>query len=139
MLGCRLVRLDEAEHLDLVELMHPEDPARVLPGGTGLAAKAAREARIAPRQLVAGEDLVVVQRCERHLGGPDEIQIVVLEPVDLLLGVGQEPGAVERALAHEDGRDHGLEARRAERLQRVADERELQEDELSAQVREPRT
>ena len=41
----RLLGRDEAEHLDLVELMHPEDPARVLAGGARLAAEARREAR----------------------------------------------------------------------------------------------
>ncbi len=55
------VGLDEAEHLDLVELVHAEDPPRVLARGAGLAAEAAGEARVAQRQLVGGDDLVAVQ------------------------------------------------------------------------------
>src|SRR6201999_1707278 len=67
--------LDEREHLDLVELMHAEDPARVLAGGSGLAAEARREARVAEWQRSAVEDLPGVQRRERDLGGADQIQV----------------------------------------------------------------
>src|SRR6185437_10690124 len=52
---------DEAEHLDLLELVHAEDAARVLPGRTGLAAEARGEAGVAQRQLLALQDLAVVQ------------------------------------------------------------------------------
>jgi len=58
--------------------------------------------------------------------------------VDLLLGVGQEAGAVQRLLAHEDGRDHRLEALLAEQVQRPRDERELQARNVAAQVGEAR-
>ena len=52
-----------------------------------------------------------MQRRERHLARPRQVQRVVGEPVDLLLGVGQEAGAEQRLLAHEHGRDDRLEAR----------------------------
>ncbi len=51
-----------------------------------------------------------MQRGERDLGGADEVQLVLGQAIDLLLGVGQEAGAVQRALAHEHGRDHRFEA-----------------------------
>ena len=79
-----------------------------------------------------------MQRGERDLAGADEVQVVLGQVVDLLLGVGQEAGAVEGVLAHEHGRDHRLEAVAAQLLQRPADQRELEEDELGAQVGEAR-
>jgi hypothetical protein len=123
-LVARLVRRDEREHLDLVELVHAEDAARVLAGRTRLAAKARREARVAARQLL--EDLARVQRRERDLGRPHQIEVVVGQVVDLLLGVGQEPGAQQRVLAHQHGRDHRLEPVPAELLEGPAHERELE-------------
>ena len=48
-LGRRILRCDEAEHLHLVELVHAEDPARVLAGGARLAAEARREPGIPNR------------------------------------------------------------------------------------------
>ncbi len=90
MLLHRVLRRDEAEHLDLVELVHAEDAARVLARGPRLAAKARREARVAQRQPLAVEDLPVVQRGQRDLGGADEEQLVLGQAVDLLLGVRQE-------------------------------------------------
>jgi hypothetical protein len=46
-LGLRLGRVDVREHLDLVELVHPDDPAGVLAVAAGLAAEAGREAGVA--------------------------------------------------------------------------------------------
>src|SRR5215211_2448000 len=48
-LGRRLLRNDEGEHLDLVELVDAKDAARVLARGSGLAAEAGREAGVTPR------------------------------------------------------------------------------------------
>src|SRR2546421_12524378 len=44
--------LHEAEHLDLVELMHAEDAAGAFAGSSTLAAKAGRETRVAAGQLL---------------------------------------------------------------------------------------
>ena len=79
-----------------------------------------------------------MQRGERDLRGPGQVEVIVGEAVDLLLGVGQEAGPVERLLAHERGRDHGLEAKRAQPLERPADERELEQDEVALEVGEAR-
>ena len=129
----RVLRRDEAEHLDLVELMHAEDPARVFAGGAGLAAEAGREAGVAAGQRLAVEDLARVQRRERDLGGADEVEVVVGQVVDLLLGVRQQAGPEERLLAHEHRRDHRLEALAGELLHRPPHERELEQHEVAAQ------
>jgi hypothetical protein len=109
-LGGRGRRLDEAEHLDLVELVHPEDPARVAARGARLAAEAGREAGVAARERLRVEDLRGVQRRERHLARAHEVEVVLRQPVDLLLGVGQEARAVQGLLADQHRRDHRLEA-----------------------------
>src|SRR5687768_13434961 len=49
-LRLRLAGRDEADHLDLVELVDTEDAARVPPGGTRLAPEAWRVGGIADRQ-----------------------------------------------------------------------------------------
>ena len=51
-----------------------------------------------------------MQRGQRHLRGADQVEVVVGQPVDLLLGVGQHAGPVQRLLAHQHRRDHRLEA-----------------------------
>ena len=129
-----MLGLDEAEHLDLVELVYAKDAARVLAGRSGLATKAGREAGIAQRQTLGRQDLVVVQRGQRHLGGADQIEVVVGKPIDLLLGVGQEAGAVQRPLAHQHGRDHRLEAVAAQLLQDEAHERQLGHHEVALEI-----
>ena len=136
MLGARLAGLDEREHLDLVELVHAEDPARVLAGRARLAAKAGREARVAARDLARAEDLVHVQGGERDLRGPDQEQLVARDLVDHLALAGEEPGALERLLAHEHGRDDGLEALLGQQPERVADERHLDHHQVAHQVGE---
>ena len=139
MLAGGLIGRDEAEHLHLVELVHAEDPARVFPGRAGLAAEAGREAGVAQRQPLGLEDLLGVQRRERDLGGADEEQLVLRQRVDLLLGVGQEAGPVQRLLAHEHRRDHRLEAMPAQLLQHPAHERELEHHEIAFQIGKART
>ena len=95
----------EREHLDLLELVRAEDAAGVLAGGARLAAEARREAAVAQRQVVLGEDLAHVQRCQRDLGGADQEQlgVGVRERVDLLAVGGEEATADQRLLAHEHG------------------------------------
>ena len=55
-----------------------------------------------------------MERGERHLGRARQVEVVLGQRVDLLLGVGEEAGAVERLLAHEHRRDHRLEPLPAE-------------------------
>ena len=79
-----------------------------------------------------------MQRRERHLGRARQVELVLGQRVDLLLGVGQEAGAVQRLLAHEHRRDDRLEALAAEQLERPAHERELEQHERALQVGEAR-
>ena len=51
-----------------------------------------------------------MQRGERDLARADQVERVVGQAVDLLLGVGQEAGPVQRLLAHQHGRHDRLEA-----------------------------
>ena len=112
-------------------------PRVSLPGGAGLAAEAAREPGVAhaaprrgsrPRAATRARPRWSRRGRGRRLG----------QVVDLLLGVGQEAGAVERLLADEHRRDDRLEAVAAQLVQRPLDQRELQQDEVAAQVGEAR-
>ena len=118
-------------------------PRVSLPAAPASRRKQLEKPGVAQRQLVGGQDLVAVHRGQRHLGGADEVEVVVGQGVDLLLGVGQKAGAVQRLLADEHRRDHRLKALAAELLHGVAHERQLQQDQVAAQVgkaraREPR-
>ena len=140
-LGRGLVRGGhEREHLDLVELVHAEDPARVLAGGARLAPEAGREAGVAAGAASPASRISpACSEASATSDVPDEIEVVVGQAVDLLLGVGQEARAVERALAHEHRRDDRLEAVLArQRLERVAHERELEHHEVALEVGEAR-
>ena len=138
MLLARLLRLDEAEHLDLVELVHPEDALRVLAGGARLAPEAGGEPGVAARQLARAEDLARVQRGERHLRGAGQEQLVLGHAVDLLLGVGQHAGAEQSLLAHQHRRHDRGEALPLQQVERPLDERELEPHQRALEVDEAR-
>ena len=110
MLVPTVLRGGEHEHLDLVELMHTDDPARVLARRPRLAAEAGGEGGVAQRQRPLLEDLAGVKRCERNLGCARQVEVLIADRIDLLLGVGQHAGAEERVVAHQHRRDHRLEA-----------------------------
>ncbi|CAL2067135.1 protein of unknown function [Streptomyces murinus] len=111
-LGLGVRGVDVREHLDLVELVHAEDAPGVLAVRTGLAAEAGREARVPQRQLVGVEDLVHVVRRERHLGGADQVEVVLVEVVDVLRGLAEEAGAGHRLRADQRRGQHRSEAGR---------------------------
>ena len=96
MLLARPLGVHELEHLDLVELVDAEDAARVLAGRAGLAPEAGREARVAERQVVLGEDLVGVQRGEADLRRADQEEVVARDLVDLG-AIGREEARSRRA------------------------------------------
>ena len=93
-----------------------------------------RSAAAAP----AREDLAGVQRRQRDLRGADQVQLVLGNAVDLLLGVGKHAGAEERLLAHEHRRDHRREAPLLEQRQRPLHQRELEPHERALEVGEAR-
>ena len=116
--------------------MHAEDAAGVLAGRPGLAAEAAGVAGVAQGQLGLVEDLVHVQRRQRHLGGAHQVEAVRLDPVDLLHVGGEEAGAVHGLVAHQHRHDHRAEALAGQLLQRVLHEGELQEHQVALEVGE---
>ncbi|GAA2858451.1 hypothetical protein GCM10020220_054520 [Nonomuraea rubra] len=97
------------EHLDLVELVHPDDAPGVLAVRARLAAEARRPARVTQRQLVGVEDLLGVVAGQRHLGGADEVEVVLGEAVDLLVVGHVEAGALHGLRLDEHRRDHRRE------------------------------
>ena len=131
----RPLRPREHEHLDLVELVHAEDPARVLAGGAGLAPEAGRVAGVPQRQLVRFEDLAAAHRRERHLRRADEVELVALDPVDVHLVGREEAGAVHRFLAYEHRRQHRREAASDQPVEREPVERELEQRDVADAVR----
>ena len=128
----------EDEHLDLVELVDAEHAARVLAGGSGLPAEARGVAGVAQRQRLAVEDLAHVERGEGDLRGAGEVQVVALDAVDVDLVGRQEPGAVHRLLADEDGRQDGDEPARRDPVEREAVERQLEERRVAEAIGEAR-
>jgi hypothetical protein len=128
---------DEREHLDLVELVDPEDPTSVLAVRAGLAAKARGEPGVAERQPVGLDDLVGVQRGERHLRRPHQEQVVLGDREHLVAGLGEEPGPEQRLLPDQHGRDHRGEPLGGEHVEGVPDEGQLEEDRLALEVGEP--
>ena len=106
----------------------------VLAGSAGLTAKAGRDPGVAARQLGSVEDLVGVKRGQRHLGGTDQKEPVALDLVDHLALSGKVAGAVKRALSHQHRWHHRLEPLGAHGLDREADQRQLDHDEIAEQI-----
>ena len=106
MLVARFLGQDEAEHLQLVELMDPEDAPRVLPVGAGLPTETRGVADVPPGQCVRLEDLAHMERGERHLGRSDQVQVIFAGRVDLRLIGGEESRPVHGLLANQHRRDH---------------------------------
>jgi hypothetical protein len=132
----RLLRQAEDEHLDLVELVHAEHPARVLARGARLAAEARRVARVVERQRAGVQLLVHVHRRERHLGGAGEVKVVPLDPVDVDLVGGEEARSVHGGFADEDGRQDRREALPRQPVESEPVERELREGRVAEPVSE---
>ena len=137
MLGRGVGRVDVGEHLDLVELVHPQDAAGVLAVGAGLLAEAGRPPGVPQRQAVGVEHLVHVERRERHLRGAHEVEVLLGQVVDVLGRLGEEAGALHRLRLDQhrryDGHEPGLE-----RLgHRQVEHRELQLGADAGQVVEP--
>ena len=80
-----------------------------------------------------------MKRCERHLGGAHEIQIVLIGPVHVRLVGREEAGSEHHFLANEHGRDDRGEALRLKNVHGIAHQRELHLDDVAEQVGEPRS
>src|SRR3954447_76577 len=108
------------------------------PGGAGLAAEAGREGAVAQRQLTCVEDLAGVEAGEADLGGAGEEELVLGDFVDLVAVAGQEAGPLQRLFADEDRGDDRLVALAADQLDREADQRQLEQDQVPLQIGEAR-
>jgi len=123
------------EHLDLVELVHSDDAAGVLAVRARLAAETGRPGDIAPRQIT--DDLVHVIAGERHLGRPDQVEVLLWQLVDLGRVRAEEPGALHGLRLDQHRRDHRREAGLDRLLHREVEHGELQLRADSGQVEEP--
>jgi histidinol-phosphate aminotransferase len=68
----------DPDQLDFLELMLAHEAARIASGGAGFFAKACRRGDEALRQAAGGENLVPMERGERHLRRGDEEEIGLL-------------------------------------------------------------
>ena len=98
--------------------------------------KHVEEGRVALGKLF--EDVVHVEAGERDLRGPRQVQVVGLERVDVRALGREEPGAVHRLLADEDGRDQRRVAVRGGAVEREPVERHRDECRVAGDVAEAR-
>ena len=99
-----LLRRGDGEDLDLVELVGPQHAAGVLAGRPGLPPVARRVRHQPHRQLGLVEDLVAVDRRQRHLGGRDRPQLVALDGEGVVGELRRgDPIAVSVAVVTSDG------------------------------------
>ena len=89
--GRGLVGRGVGEQLHLVELVHPQQPPGVAPGGARLPPEAGGGRGQPQRQVRLVEDVPPPHRGERHLGGRDGPQVVALDVVGVLLELGRWP------------------------------------------------
>ena len=101
-------------------------PLVSLPCEPGLLAEARAERRVAQRQCGDVEDLVGVVGRHRHLGGADEVEVLPLDPVDVVGGLAEEAGALHRARPDQRRGDDLGEAGGAGLVHRQVDQRELE-------------
>lgn len=116
--------------------MHPEHPAGVASGGARFAPEAGGEGD--PPEGHRVQDLVRVQRSQRHFGRADQKQSVTLDAVDVDRVGGEEAGTVHRFFAHEHGRQNGEVALARQHVDREPIEGHFQEREIAHPVHEAR-
>jgi hypothetical protein len=91
------------EHLDLVELVDPDDALGVLAVTAGLAAIAGRPPGIPLGAVGEVDDLVGVVAREGDLGGAGEVEVVGGQVVDLVGVVVEEARPAHDLGAHQGG------------------------------------
>src|SRR5436189_5803610 len=89
MLRIRRLWRRDFDQLDLVELVHADNPARLASGRTGFAPEAGRVSSEFLRQLRYRQDFFPVKICYRHFRGRREEKLLALEPVHVLLELRQ--------------------------------------------------
>ena len=132
----RVFRAGEPVHLHLVELVQADQAAGVAAVGARLAAEAGGIGGVAKRQLLRRDQLIAVQRGERHLGGGGEPE-VVLGAAEALLGkLGQLARGGEAGGVHQDRRQHLAVAGVVVAIQHEVDQGPLQAGALTQECHE---
>ena len=131
-----LLRLADHELLHLVELVHAEDAPRVLPVRARLLPEVRREARVLQRQVLLVQPLAHVVPADRLLRRRDQVLLVALlarHVVQLLVEVLQLRHARHHVLVHEVRRLQRREAALRVPVQRVHDDRLVQQHRIALQ------
>lgn len=125
------------DHLDLVELVQANEPARIATSAARLFAEARREGAVFERQLIGAQDLIGVDVRELHFSGGDKIETFCgLEQV--FLELRKLTGTRERLGVRHDRTPPFLVATRDVRIGHEADERALETSTKPAQQHEAR-
>src|SRR6202050_2446183 len=103
-LGIRGRRMHQLDHLDFVKLMTALDAAHVAPGGHFLAPKTRRIRGQVNRQSIGVEYLARIHTGQRHLGGWDKPEILLLVAIHRVLELRQMCAADHRRGIHHQGR-----------------------------------
>ena len=103
MLGGGVIGMRDRHHLDLAELMHPDQPARIAPGRARLGAETRGVGGHPQRQVARVEDLAGDDIGQRHFRGRDQPEAVGGTKL-LVPEFRQLAGAVKRVLMHQERR-----------------------------------
>ena len=95
--------MDDVDQLDLVELVHADEPAALAPRRSGFATEAWGVGSHLYGQIGFFEDLVAVKVRYRYLGGGSEEKSAVLEAIHVVFEFRKLPGP-EHAVAIDDVR-----------------------------------
>src|SRR5260221_2780343 len=121
------LRRGDLHQLDLVELVHANEPARAEDRSAGLASEARRVGDVANRQLIEAQDFLAMKIGHGHLGGGREVEIVALAAVELFLEFGELGRADESLGIHEKRRTHlGVTVFAGVQIEQEIDQRPLQ-------------
>ncbi len=139
------VRMDDLHHLDLVELVLANHPARVAAGAAGFAAKARRVRGQPDRQRLRRQHLLADRVGQRDLRRRDQVLLALLlvtaarDPEHVLLELRQLAGALEH-LAVDDVRRVALDVAvlRGLQVEHELRERAMQPGDRPAQEGEAR-
>ena len=128
--GCFLIVAADDHLLHLLELVNAIQPPRILAVGSGLPPETCGKSRIALGKLVFAEDFVVMIRRDRHFRGPDQVQLVPLDPVRLIRAHRKPRGPDHREILHQLRRGHRNKPLRDQAIQCKATDRPLQQHRL---------
>jgi hypothetical protein len=135
----RVVGARVPDQLDLVELMHPEDAACVLPRCTGLTPEA-RGIRDEPlRKGLPFQDFIPVQVGDRDFGRGNQEDLFAADRVKIFLELGELAGARHRGAIDENRRPDFLIAALSMEVDEEAHQRANEPGPVAAEDGEPGT